>query len=258
MAPVWDPTQYLRFSDDRSRPFFDLLGRVGAVAPTSVVDLGCGPGTLTATLLERWPGAHVLGVDSSPDMIEAAAPLAAEHLGFVLGDAASWAPPTPVDVVVTNALLQWVPGHDRLIGAIAGWLRPDGWLALQVPGNFTSPSHVAIAELAASRRWRDRIGDRVQRASSLDPGQYATLLLDAGLEVAAWETTYVHLLQGEDPVLEWVRGTALRPILSTLPQPEAEEFCAELAAILRTAYPATAHGTPFPFRRVFAVGHRPA
>lgn len=255
---MWDPAQYLRFGDDRSRPFFDLVARVGAAAPSSVIDLGCGPGTLTATLLERWPDAHVVGVDSSPAMIEAAAPLAGAHLEFVLGDVASWTPPGPVDVVVTNALLQWVPGHEQLLGAIAGWLRPDGWLAVQVPGNFTSPSHVAIADLAASPHWRDRIGDRVQRAASLDPVRYATLLLDAGLEVDAWETTYVHVLQGEDPVLEWVRGTALRPILSTLPQPEAEEFCAELAGILRAAYPPTAHGTPFPFRRVFAVGHRRA
>lgn len=250
----WDPVQYERYADERGRPFVDLVARVRAVAPRRVVDLGCGPGTLTALLAQRWPEAVVDGVDSSAEMIAAAA---TPGVAFRVGDVTEWQPPADVDVLVCNATLQWVPTHRELVARWAGALPPDGWLAFQVPGNFGAPSHALMRSLASSPRWASRL-DGVLRTDDpvASPHEYAALLLDAGLTVDVWETTYLHVLTGDDPVLEWLRGTGLRPVLAALSADERAAFEAEFAALLRDAYPATAHGTLFPFRRIFAVGHR--
>lgn len=275
----WDPAQYTRYADERGRPFLDLLARVAAPAPRRVVDLGCGPGNLTALLRERWPSATVEGLDSSPEMIERArADVAGVH--FTVGDVRTWTMPADCDVLISNATLQWVPGHQQLLRSWADALPSGGWLAIQVPGNFDAPSHQLMRSLAASPRWAPLVGDVLRHDAVATPAAYASLLLDAGLSVDVWETTYLHLLQGEDPVLEWVRGTGLRPILAALDLPAsphgatssqaeirsghggsghlAAEFENEYAALLREAYPRTAHGTLFEFRRVFAVAHKPA
>ena len=235
------------------------MARVGATDAALVVDLGCGPGHLTALLAERWPSARVIGVDDSPAMIEAArANEAAARVEFVLADAATWEPETAVDVVLSNATLQWIPHHDRLLARMASWTAPSGWVAVQVPGNFSSPSHLAIAALCESPRWSAQLSEARQRPDPVpDPATYAVVLLGAGLAVDAWETTYLHLLGGDDPVLQWVSGTALRPLLARLDAADTHEFTRELALRLRAAYPPGRHGTAFPFRRVFAVGHRP-
>lgn len=247
----WDPQQYSRYSDERSRPFFDLAARVGAVAPNRIVDLGCGPGSLTAALTQRWPHARVEGVDSSSDMISSAGALATDRLSFRLGDVADWN--GDADVVISNAALQWLPQHRSLISTWARALPMDGWLAFQVPGNFAGPSHTFIRALAREFAIEQAV---LREDSVAEPVEYATLLLDAGLSTDAWETTYVHLLPGADPVLDWVRGTALRPVLAALSPADADAFCRLLGERLRAAYPRTPHGTFFPFRRIFAVGHR--
>jgi trans-aconitate 2-methyltransferase len=253
----WDPAQYGKYATERGRPFVDLVTRIGASAPRRVVDIGCGPGTLTALLAERWPSAHVDGIDSSSEMIEQAAALATDRLTFRVGDAAAWRPGDDTDVVVSNATLQWVPGHRDLVADWARQLPADGWLAFQVPGNFGAPSHALMRSLAETPRWRDQLGDVLRHHDSVaEPTEYAQLLLELGLDVDAWETTYVHRLDGADPVLEWVRGTGLRPVLQALSPDDASEFEDEYAAALRTAYPRTAHGTLFPFRRIFVVAHR--
>ena len=254
----WDPVQYLKWGGERSRPFFDLLGRVGASEPASVVDLGCGPGNLTVTLADRWPGASVIGLDTSESMIEAAKPLERPGLSFGLGDVSIWQPSQPVDVIVSNAVLQWVPGHLDLLPGLVAALAPGGWLAFQVPGNFESASHTAIAELRTSARWRSRVGDGAVRGLAVaTPSAYLDRLAATGCDVDVWETTYLHVLDGEDAVLEWVKGTALRPVLSALSPEEADEFLGELAPVLREAYPRSAYGTVLPFRRIFAVAHHP-
>jgi trans-aconitate 2-methyltransferase len=254
----WDPAQYARYSDERSRPFFDLVARVSAASPRRVVDIGCGPGTLTATLADRWPLAVIDGVDSSPAMIERARPLTTERLRFHVEDAARWTMPADTDVVVSNAALQWVPGHVSLLQSWASALPEGGWIAVQVPGNFGSPSHVLMRELAESGPWSERLAGVLDHHDSVaTPAAYAELLADAGLSVDVWATTYLHILGGSDPVLEWVRGTGLRPVLAALPPDEAAEFERTYAARVRAAYPATRHGTVFPFRRIFAVAHRP-
>ncbi|HWC36791.1 MAG TPA: methyltransferase domain-containing protein [Mycobacteriales bacterium] len=262
-APGWDPGQYLRYADERSRPFFDLLARVPASEPAYVVDLGCGPGTLTQTLARRWPDADVVGVDSSAQMIaEAESGATFARLTYVCADLRSWLPSSErdaaPDVVVANAVLQWVPGHVDLIRTIAGWLAPHGVFAFQVPANFDSPSHTVIRELRESPRWRDRLGDDADRQAAVEsPEAYLEAMTAAGLLPDVWQTTYLHRLTGADPVLEWVKGTALRPVLTALADdPDATaEFLAACAAGLRTAYPAGPDGTTvFPFRRTFAVG----
>jgi trans-aconitate 2-methyltransferase len=274
---MWDPGTYLRFGSERARPFFDLLSRVGADAPGFVADLGCGPGNLTAALAARWPGARVLGVDSSPEMIEAAraelggaeaeaaegAAAQAAGLGavaapagrleFRLADIRTWQPEQPVDVITCNAVLQWIPGRRELLTSWVRWLAPGGWLAFQLPGNFDQPSHTILRELAGTPRWRPLLeGVQLNRQAG-DPADYLALLAGAGCEVDAWETTYLHVLPGQDAVVDWYRGSGLRPVLSALPPAEAEEFLAGYRDLIRVAYPPAPYGTVLPFRRVFVV-----
>ncbi|WP_144762151.1 trans-aconitate 2-methyltransferase [Curtobacterium sp. 9128] len=259
----WDPTRYAAFRDERSRPFHDLVAQVGLEAPRRVVDLGCGPGALTATLAERWPSAHVIGVDSSAEMLAEAAPSAERlpNLSFEQGAIEDWTPTAEDDVVVTNAALQWVPSHVELL---PGWLAamPSGsWFAMQVPGNFDSPSHALMRAVAAEGPWAAALDGVLRADPVLDPAAYLDLFEDAGFATTAWETTYMQLLPGEDPVLAWVRGTGLRPALAALDQADptgatTAAFEAAYAERLRQAYPASRHGTVYPFRRVFAVAHR--
>jgi trans-aconitate 2-methyltransferase len=274
---MWDATLYLRFGGERARPFFDLLARVGAEMPRYVIDMGCGPGNLTATLAQRWPSATVCGVDNSPQMIEAARQLVpaqavrtavsagsgptltshAPGLSFMLDDIRHWKPQHLPDVIISNAVLQWVPDHRELIVRWVDQLADGGWLAFQVPGNFDQPSHAILRELAASARWRPLLRDVELNRQTADPADYAELLARAGCEVDAWETTYLHILPGEDPVLEWYKGTGLRPVLAVLDADQAADFLAEYGEQLRAAYPPASFGTMLPFRRVFAVAQRP-
>jgi trans-aconitate 2-methyltransferase len=253
----WDPRQYGRYADERSRPFVDLTSRLRATAPAHVVDLGCGDGAGTATLAERWPGATVVGVDSSAEMLAAGDTARAAGVELRTGRIEDWRPDRPVDVLVSNAAFHWVPGHADLLPDLVAALAPGGELAFQVPGNFGAPSHVLLTELRRSPRWRDRVGDGAERAPAvLEPAAYLDRLTRLGCAVDAWETTYLHVLTGEDPVLEWVRGTALRPVLAGLTPPEAAEFEAEYGALLRAAYPPGPAGTVLPFRRIFVVARR--
>jgi trans-aconitate 2-methyltransferase len=256
---MWDAEQYRRFGDERSRPFFDLLARVGATAPGYVADLGCGPGNLTAVLARRWPAAEVVGIDNSPEMIAAAAesaPSGGGHLSFAPGDVRDWRPERPPDVLVCNAVLQWVPGHHDLLVRWAGLLAPGGWLAFQLPGNSDQPSHAIIREMAGSPKWRELLKDAELNRQAASAGEYAELLARPGYEVDAWETSYVHILPGENPVLEWAKGTTLRPVLSALDTEQAAGFLHEYGERLRQAYNHRPFGTMFPFRRVFTVLHR--
>ncbi|MET1064044.1 MAG: trans-aconitate 2-methyltransferase [Arthrobacter sp.] len=255
----WDPAKYVQFGDYRDRPYFDLTARVHADAPRHVVDLGCGPGNLTATLVERWPTAEVTGLDSSAEMLAKSADLARQmpNLSFRLADIAGWMPSGEVDVVVTNAALQWVPGHRDLLARWLAALKPGAWFALQVPGNFNAPSHALMHGLAESAEWADRLAGVLRHEDVVgEPDEYLKIMLDAGCDADAWETTYCQLLPGPDPVLEWVRGTGLRPVLAALSAPDARDFEAEYSARLAQAYPAGPHGTVFPFRRIFAVARK--
>jgi len=252
---MWDPAVYRRFGSERSRPFFDLVARIDADKPRAVVDLGCGPGELTGTLAERWPQARVTGVDSSPEMIEKAATLDAP-VDFQVGDVRDWAPGPDTDVLVTNAVLQWVPGHQELLAGWARELPPGAWLAMQVPGNFGAASHRALREVARSAPFAAATGDVVRDEPVDDPADYAALLTGVAATVDAWETTYVHLLPesgAEHPVLRWMEGTALRPVKAALEPDAWQRFRTALAERLTVAYPARNGFVAFPFRRIFVV-----
>jgi trans-aconitate 2-methyltransferase len=250
---MWNPEVYLEFADHRGRPFVDLLARIGADAPRRVVDLGCGPGNLTTTLHRRWPSAVVEAWDSSPEMVAAARE---RGLDANVGDLRDWSPRSDTDVVLSNATLHWVPEHAELLTRWAGALAPGSWLAMQVPGNFDAPSHDAVRRLASQEPWAAPLHDIPFRVGTVveTPAGYAELLTDAGCTVDAWETTYIHELTGAHPVLEWITGTALRPVRSRLTDDQWDRFREELIPLLDAAYPVRPDGrTFFPFRRVFVV-----
>jgi len=255
VAHTWDPDRYLTYADERGRPFVELLARIGAAAPAEVVDLGCGPGNLTGLLAERWPDAHVVGLDSSPEMIETARALGQPEK-YAEADLREWRPERPVDVLVSNATLQWVPAHLELLPALVGSVTPGGWFAFQVPGNFDEPSHTLRTELAAEPDYAPYTAG-VAVPSSHDPATYYDALAAAGCTVDVWETTYTHVLRGPDPVFTWVSGTGARPTLQALPDDVRSRFEVELKARLAAAYPVRTDGTVLlPFRRVFAVAQR--
>lgn len=254
--PIWDPTHYLHYADQRSRPFFELLARVGAEDPRTVVDLGCGPGQLTATLVDRWPHATVLGTDSSAEMIDAARVHERPRLEFRQQDLRDFYPPEPVDVIISNATLQWVDDHRRVLPRLVDALTPGGWLAFQVPGNQNEPSHTLLHRLASDPRFVAATGG-IDRRAMPPPSVYLSDLIGLGCQADAWETTYLHVLTGEDPVFNWISGTGARPYLQALSDEQREVFVNEYKALLREAYPAEPYGTVLPFRRIFAVARKP-
>lgn len=256
MATSWNPAVYQRYADERSRPFVELVARIQHDSPNTVVDLGCGTGVQTATLAQRWPDAQTTGIDSSPDMVANQPSDLPSGVRIIEGDIATF-DASGVDVVVSNAALQWIPQHRELIPKWASQLNAGGTLAWQVPGNFDAPSHVLMRRLADSDEWAQVLAGVLRGGDSTDTAeQYASALLETGLTVDAWETTYMHVLQGNDPVLNWVRGTGLRPVLDALDDQQRPRFEKEYAQLLREAYPATAAGTVFPFRRIFVVGKK--
>ncbi len=259
---AWDPAQYLKFAAERARPFHDLVARVDVKAPSRVVDLGCGPGNMTATLLDRWPAASVHGVDSSTEMIAKATELAGPRLRFAHGGIETWQPDGPVDVIVSNAALQWVPSHADLLPRWLDGLSEGGALAFQVPSNVDSAAARAFRTAASGPRWADRLGAVAAAWGPAQSGgvrtgeEYVDLLARLGHRVDAWQTTYYHLLPGEDAVLEWYAGTGLRPFLAALDPADHAEFRTEVAAELNRAFPRHVYGTVLPFRRLFVIAYR--
>ena len=251
---TWDPGQYLQFAEARLRPALDLLAHVEPTNPPGlVVDLGCGPGNLTAVLAERWPDAEVIGVDSSPEML---ADARRDHpdMTWVEGDLATWEPPRPADVVFTNAALHWLPDHERLLPTLLARVAPGGVLAVQVPAEWDAPSHTEGFALAASPRWRDRLTVDLPEQPLLAPAGYLDVLLPLAEDVDCWTTTYHHVLEGPDPVVEWFKGSFLREFLSRLEEADGAEFVADYTEAMRRAYPPRADGrTVLPFRRLFLI-----
>jgi trans-aconitate 2-methyltransferase len=250
---MWDPDVYLTFADHRGRPFGDLLSRVGAADPRRVVDLGCGAGNLTAQLARRWPEAVIEALDSSPEMVAAARE---RGVDAAVCDVRTWAPQPDTDVVISNAAMHWVPEHGELFVRWAGQLAAGSWIAVQMPGNFDSPSHAAVGAVARREPFAPQLRDVPLLTGTAvgAPADYAGLLIDAGCSVDAWETTYIHQVTGEHPVLDWISGTALLPVRERLNEREYQRFCEELIPLLAEAYPPRPDGTTlFPFRRVFFV-----
>lgn len=260
LPTMWDPQQYLKFSQERARPFFDLLNQVKRESVRNAADLGCGPGELTHVLAQRWsgPAARFIGVDNSPEMLEKARLLTiAGRLTFELGDITTWKSDVPLDLIVSNAALHWVPDHARLLPALADMLAPGGTIAVQMPSRFQTPAQQAIDETIRRPRWAALEGVGLRPDCVKPIAWYVERLQDLDFEVNAWETTYIHVLSGADPVLEWLKGTALRPLLNCLDAEEKDEFLTELGGRLRAAYPSARECTLFPFPRIFFVATRP-
>jgi trans-aconitate 2-methyltransferase len=253
---MWDATQYLKFGRERARPFFDLVSAIDTRSARAVADLGCGPGALTASLLERWPEATIWGIDSSHEMIEHARHREIPgRLHFVEADVSTWTPPAPLDIIVSNACFHWIPDHAGLLRQLSGLLGTPATLAFQVPDSRGLPSHRLLDKLIASPTWAEHLTD-VKRPRCESPASYVEILSRLGFTVEAWQTTYYHLLESVDAILEWLRGTTLRPILGVLDGPATERFENEYRTLLAEVYSQRPYGAVFPFTRTFVVARR--
>jgi trans-aconitate 2-methyltransferase len=253
---TWQPERYLAFAEQRTRPALDLLARVPLAKPARVADLGCGPGNSTALLTQRWPEAAVVGIDSSPEML-AQARASGVRATWIEAGICAWTPDCPLDLIYANAALQWLGDHAKLLPRLLGELRAGGVLAVQMPRNFEAQSHALLRETARSGPWADRLGGILDQPPVAAPAWYHDLLAPHAATLDIWETEYLHVLAGDDPVLNWTRGTALRPVMQVLDRDQFAAFEAAYAARLRMAYPQGPDGrTLFTFRRLFLVAQR--
>jgi trans-aconitate 2-methyltransferase len=250
---AWDPAQYRKFRGHRLRPAVDLLGRVPLDAPQRVVDLGCGEGAATRLLRERWPGAELTGVDSSAEMLEVAArELPGVH--WEQADIETWKPPEPVDLIFSNAALHWLDDHTSLFLHLVEAIKPGGVMAVQMPRNFLAPSHTLSTAVALDGRWRERLTSILRPEPVARPEFYYDLLASRAIHLDIWETEYLQVLEGENPVAEWTKGTWLRPLLGALGDKDRQLFDSEYRKRVAEAYPRREDGrTLYPFRRLFIV-----
>jgi trans-aconitate 2-methyltransferase len=256
LTPGWDPAKYLEFAGHRLRPALDLLARVPAAAPAVVHDLGCGAGNVTRLLVERWPGAAVTGVDGSAAMLESAR-AAVPGVAWIRADIAAWRADRPADVVFSNAALHWLDDHAGLFPRLVSGLAPGGTLAVQMPRNHGAPSHTEMVAAAEAGPWRERLRPALRARPVAAPAAYHDILASHVSRLDIWETEYLHALEGDNPVVEWTRGSALKPLLDHLQEPERSGFLAEYSARIARAYPPRPDGrTLFPFRRLFIVATR--
>jgi len=254
----WDSAQYLRFADHRLRPAVDLLSRIDVEEPAEVYDLGAGAGNVTRLLKERWPLAHVTGVDDSAEMLRQAAADASD-ITWQEADLSTWKPAAAADVIFANAALHWLDEHTGLILRLFDFLRPAGVLAIQMPRNFSARSHTAITEAALAGPWRSVLKPLLRPDPVHKPSVYFDLLAPRSAALDMWETEYLQVLSGADPIKEWTKGTWLRPLLEALAEPQRGAFEACYARLVAEAYPQRGDGhTLYPFRRLFIIARAPS
>jgi trans-aconitate 2-methyltransferase len=250
----WNPEQYLKYSGERLRPALDLLSQIPAhIEPEQVIDLGCGPGTVTEILAVRFANARITGLDSSPQMLDEAAKI--EGPNWVEGDIATWAPESPVSIIFSNAALHWLPRHDTIFPRLMGCLAPGGVLAVQMPRNQGAPTHTCIAETVMAGSWRGKLEPLLAANAVEEPSFYYDHLAPLSAALSIWETEYLHCLEGENPVVDWTRGTALKAFLDALDdKQERQAFEDDYSSRIAVAYPKQFNGnTLMPFKRLFIV-----
>jgi trans-aconitate 2-methyltransferase len=252
----WNPALYRRFEDERTRPAAELLARVPLQAPRTAVDLGCGPGNSTELIVQRYPGAVVMGTDNSPAMVEAARQRL-PGVTFELSDIAGWKPAEAPDLLYANASLQWVPDHPRLLPRLLETLAPGGVLAVQMPDNLDEPTHVLMRDTAADRRFAAAIGDADKlRARVLTVAEYYDLMAPAA-DVDVWRTIYQHPMADAAAIVHWLRSTGLRPFLDPLSPALQADYLAEYQGRIDAAYPVRSDGRRLlAFPRLFIVARR--
>ncbi|MEX2615003.1 MAG: methyltransferase domain-containing protein [Alphaproteobacteria bacterium] len=250
---AWNPGQYLAFAGPRMQPAIDLLARIPQETPGTVIDLGCGPGNITPLLRRRWPDASILGLDNSDTML-ARARTAMPDETFEFADITEWTPATRYDVVFSNAALQWVPDHDTLFPRLLGYVAPGGTLAIQIPRNDDAPSHRLIDDVIEDGPWRDLLAPIRDANPTQKPAWYRNLLAGQAKDLDIWETEYLQVLDGDNPVAEYTRGSQLTRYLGKMDEPWRSEFESRYRALVAKAYPPESDGrTLFAFRRLFIV-----
>jgi trans-aconitate 2-methyltransferase len=253
---TWDPNQYLKFADHRLRPALDLLSRIRAEEPGAVYDLGCGAGNVSKLLAERWPKARTTGVDSSMAMLEKAR-AAAPRIAFIQAELAAWRAGEPAGVIYSNAALHWLDGHEALFPRLMEQLAPGGTLAIQMPRNHRAASHTSMIEAAEAGPWKAKLAGVTSIRAVHDPDAYYRVLAPLAARLDIWECEYLQVLEGPNPVVEWTKGTGLRPYLDALDDAARKGFLAAYAERIVAAYPPQPDGkTLFPFRRIFIVAER--
>lgn len=250
----WNAEQYLKFEDERTRPARDLLAQVPSTAPRKVADIGCGPGNSTALLVERWPQATVIGIDTSADMLRQARERLPEHK-FIEANVAHWAPPAGTDVLFANAVFQWVPDHMKHLKRLLSSLDEGGVLAVQMPDNLDEPSHIMMREVAFQEPWRHQLSKAAELRDSLPkPGVFYDALRPFCSRLEIWHTVYNHVLDDATQIVEWVKGTGLRPFIDPLELPERKAYLAAYTARIAAAYPPQSDGKVLlRFPRLFLV-----
>jgi len=257
--PTWDPDQYLQFAEERTLPCRDLVKRIELNDPGRIIDLGCGPGNSTAVISERWPGARITGLDSSSEMI-AAARSSQPRNNWIVGDITAWAEANDqaFELIFSNAAMQWVGDHSSVFARLMRHVASGGAFAAQMPGNFDASAHLLMRELAASPAWRDRFPKGVREWHVHDLQFYYDVLSPHARRIDLWATEYIHVMPESGAIVEWYRGTGLRPFLNVLgTESDRDRFTSEYGQRLRTAYSQQADGRVlFPFRRLFMVAYR--
>jgi trans-aconitate 2-methyltransferase len=253
----WSAEQYLKFEDERTRPSRDLLAQIPLAGAHRVVDIGCGPGNSTELLVDRWPNAAVIGIDTSADMLRQARERLPEQT-FIEANVAHWVPPEDTDVLFANAIFQWVPGHLKQLQRLVGTLAPGGVLAVQIPDSLDEPAHVLMREVAALEPWDKQLSEKARLREALPtPGAYYDALSPLCTHLQVWHTIYYHVLADAEAIVEWVKGTGLRPFLDLLEASERKQYLAEYTARIAAAYPPQADGKVlFRFPRIFIVAVR--
>lgn len=251
---MWNPDVYMKFGALRTRPALELASRCGSVGDGLIYDLGCGPGNSTQILASLNPDARLVGVDSSTEMLYRAANEGPPGALWTLGDLESWTADEPADLIFSNAAFQWLDSHEQLLPRLLDQLKPGGKLAIQMPQNFSAPSHVLMRQIASEGPFAEKLSPVLRHDPVGSPQNYYDLFAARAVSIDIWETEYAQILEGEDPVFNWVSGTALRPLMAALDEDEQASFAVGYKRALTQSYPRRSDGkTLFPFKRIFMV-----